>query len=832
MNPVASSRRSVRAVAMAGLLVAACGPMPALPGMPGSSSTAQQSSAPALTIPAAQVRREPIQQVVTYSGDVHAKEQLTVLPKASGRVARVLVDVGTQVHAGDVIAQLEQDTPEIQMLQAQANLAAAAAKLATVQAGGRSDDVAAAEEAVAQQQARLGSMRAQGRSEDVAAAQAALAAQQAKLQLMVQGGRDEAIAQAQAGLDAAQQKLALLEKGATDDVRQAAASAVDADRAAVVAAEASYAALGGTSAADLQTAQSQVDIVRAQINAAQSVVGSADAALANLKGSSVADVQQAQSAYDQAQAQLNAAQTALNQANNPTHASIVQAQAALAAAQVAHAAAESNQTALEQGVSGYCAPFPAGYTTETRPGPNGSTSGVMAAIPAPANSSACQDAKNAADIAVDAGAKSVESAQAQLDLLQGGGAPATQAALQAQVVGGQALVKATKARLDALKTGGVEAQRASIQAQRDQAQSGLVAAQNTLSVAEARLAAAKNGTLDAQRKATQAQVDAARERLKTDEARLAQIVAGPQDEEVQAAQDAVTQAEQQVALAQQPATAQDIQGQRALVEQARQQLQKAQQPYTTYDVQQQEHVVAQAEAQLRARQQPYTDQDVQAADAGVQQAQAAVNLAQLGIKETDITAPVDGIVFDRQVSPGALVGPTSPIVTLVPPALEIAVNVDESQIGHVARGENVQLQVAAYPDQTFAGTVTAIAPAVDQKSRGVSVRIEPKDDGGKLLSGMLAEVRIVTAEKPSALVIPRTAIAGTPASGAVANVVAIDDGGKVKRTAVQIGVVNADVAEIVSGLTEGQLVATSNVAGLNDGDVVVPQVETRTARAR
>src|SRR5207248_6725149 len=82
-------------------------------------------------------------------------------------------------------------------------------------------------------------------------------------------------------------------------------------------------------------------------------------------------------------------------------------------------------------------------------------------------------------------------------------------------------------------------------------------------------------------------------------------------------------------------------------------------------------------------------QDVQAAQAGVDQAQAALQLAQVGVRETQIIAPVDGIVFDRQVSPGALVGPTSPIVVLIPPSLEVAVN----EIGRASCRESVEVAV-------------------------------------------------------------------------------------------------------------------------------------------
>src|SRR5690242_14878527 len=222
-------------VASATVFAAGCGPLP----VPGGSTASQP---PAITVPAASALRGDIRQTLTYSGNVQARNQITVLPKASGRVQQVLVDVGASVHAGDVLAELEQDSPEIAVLQARANLAAAQSKLATVQSGPKDDDVEAAQEALAQQQTKLAAMQSGGRTEDVAAAQSALAAQNAKLNLMLSGGRPEQIAQAQAAVDAAQQKLALLQKGATDDVRQAAASAVSADVAQVSAVEAGYAA--------------------------------------------------------------------------------------------------------------------------------------------------------------------------------------------------------------------------------------------------------------------------------------------------------------------------------------------------------------------------------------------------------------------------------------------------------------------------------------------------------------------------------------------------------------------------------------------------------------
>jgi membrane fusion protein (multidrug efflux system) len=290
------------------------------------------------------------------------------------------------------------------------------------------------------------------------------------------------------------------------------------------------------------------------------------------------------------------------------------------------------------------------------------------------------------------------------------------------------------------------------------------------------------------------------------------------------AQDAVDQATQQVAMAQRPATTQDIAAQQALVEAARQQLARAQAPYTSYDIEQQQHVVAAATAQLDKAQNPFTDQDLAAAQAGVDQAKGALAQAQLGVRETQIVAPVDGVVFDRQVSPGALVGPTSPIVTLIPPQLEVDVNVDETQLGKVRTGQTVSVAVPAYPDSPFAGTISAIAPAVDQKTRTSAVHIQPSDPKGLLKPGMLATVAVAVADKPDVLLIPRAAVGNNVAPNSTTNIFTIDPSGHAVRIPVQIGLTSGDQVEIIGGLSDGQLVATGSTGGLTDGQIVQPQI--------
>src|SRR5262249_25870595 len=157
------------------LVLTACGPRPVTNAAPTPTAV------PAAAVTAQTATHSDIQQTLAYSGDIRARQQISVLPKASGRVETVLVDVGNRVKAGDTLATLEQDSAQITALQARASLAGAQAKLASLQSGARGEDVASAQSALAQQQVKLQNMLQGGRIEDVQVAQTAVDAQQAKL---------------------------------------------------------------------------------------------------------------------------------------------------------------------------------------------------------------------------------------------------------------------------------------------------------------------------------------------------------------------------------------------------------------------------------------------------------------------------------------------------------------------------------------------------------------------------------------------------------------------------------------------------------------------------
>ena len=102
------------------LLFAACAPQ-------ASPVTNSAPPAPAVAVSVAPARQGPIQQSLSYSGDLVAARQITVLPRASGQIQDLPVGLGSPVKAGDMLATLDPRTTQTQVEQAQARLVQAQA---------------------------------------------------------------------------------------------------------------------------------------------------------------------------------------------------------------------------------------------------------------------------------------------------------------------------------------------------------------------------------------------------------------------------------------------------------------------------------------------------------------------------------------------------------------------------------------------------------------------------------------------------------------------------------------------------------------------------------
>lgn len=153
--------------------------------------------------------------------------------------------------------------------------------------------------------------------------------------------------------------------------------------------------------------------------------------------------------------------------------------------------------------------------------------------------------------------------------------------------------------------------------------------------------------------------------------------------------------------------------------------------------------LANARAQLNRLETGAQPAAIDAAAAQVKQAETALYLSQLHLDKTSLRAPVDGIIAQVNTSAGSMVAMGTPVIMLLSPDTKIIIPVEETRLPELRLGQQAIIRVNAYPDRTFAGTVTIIAPALDAATRTVPVTIEPAEPAPELAPGMYASVDLL-----------------------------------------------------------------------------------------
>jgi len=148
--------------------------------------------------------------------------------------------------------------------------------------------------------------------------------------------------------------------------------------------------------------------------------------------------------------------------------------------------------------------------------------------------------------------------------------------------------------------------------------------------------------------------------------------------------------------------------------------------------------------------------------------------------------------------------------------LRMRIDVPEQSVGKVATGQTISLQVSAYPDRNFAGTVVRMSPSLNATARTLVVEAEVPNTEGLLKPGQFATVRITQSKPEPAVMIPVSAV---KTEGDVNRVYIIKDGAA-REQIVQLGLLENDMIQVKQGVVEGDTVATSNVGSLTDGVLV------------
>ena len=210
------------------------------------------------------------------------------------------------------------------------------------------------------------------------------------------------------------------------------------------------------------------------------------------------------------------------------------------------------------------------------------------------------------------------------------------------------------------------------------------------------------------------------------------------------------------------------------------------------------------------------------------QSKARLDELRINLANTIIVSPVNGFVSKRSVDPGAFVSQNATIVDVVDISrVRLVVNVVERDLKELQAGDDAQVEVDAYPGETFKGRIARVAPVLDPATRTAPIEIEIANADFRLKPGMYARVGITTDVKKETLVVPINAVADL---GGRRGVFQHMNGVAVFRT-VELGTENEDVVEVLAGLNDGDQVITTGARALRDGDrILLSGARGRTAR--
>lgn len=142
--------------------------------------------------------------------------------------------------------------------------------------------------------------------------------------------------------------------------------------------------------------------------------------------------------------------------------------------------------------------------------------------------------------------------------------------------------------------------------------------------------------------------------------------------------------------------------------------------------------------------------------------QAVVDQLKASLKKKSISAPFSGTIGIRQVDVGAYLASGTVIATLQDlSSLYVDFNVPEQALPQLSLGQQIQVQVAAYPGQTFPASLSAINPKVEESTRNLLLRATLANPDGKLLPGMFASLQVLLPDPHPQVVVPENAITYT-----------------------------------------------------------------------
>jgi HlyD family secretion protein len=219
-------------------------------------------------------------------------------------------------------------------------------------------------------------------------------------------------------------------------------------------------------------------------------------------------------------------------------------------------------------------------------------------------------------------------------------------------------------------------------------------------------------------------------------------------------------------------------------------------------------------------------EQIDSARAQVREAEAVVRAAQVDLDSTVIRAPIAGTVLERLVEPGEIVtisfiggrGAKSAVLSLADlGVLDVEVDVSQNEIGKVRLDQPASIVADAFPDRTYQGRVTEMAPEANRQKATLQVKVRVARPDGVIRPEMNAKVTFLDPPSgttgPAKVFAPKEAVFSRDAQ----SFVYLANGDKATARLVRIGAEADGRVEVLEGLAGGEPVVVRGVELLKDG---------------
>lgn len=211
--------------------------------------------------------------------------------------------------------------------------------------------------------------------------------------------------------------------------------------------------------------------------------------------------------------------------------------------------------------------------------------------------------------------------------------------------------------------------------------------------------------------------------------------------------------------------------------------------------------------------------NVLVARASLAQVRAQLALADKAVSDVVVLAPFAGFISQRRVAMGEFVQPSTAVVTLLRiDPLRLQLTIPSVQAAQIATGQTVAARVDAFPGKIFEGRISAVNPLIAAESRSFIVEAKVPNPDGQLKPGMFAVASINQGRTERAMLVPKRAVIEDVNTNSF-RVFVVDKDNRARVRVVQLAArqTEPESTKILTGIKEGERVASSNLAELYDG---------------